>query len=62
MTDVQLAAIKRLISESPGIRLGAALDACREAGYPLPDTSNVMVSLIRSGEVELTVDRRLYAR
>jgi len=29
----------RLIAESPGIRLGAALDACRDSGFVLPEVS-----------------------
>lgn len=62
MSDVERStAIRRLVAESPGIRLGAALDACKGLGWPLADVSRNMVALIRGGGVTLTDDRRLYA-
>lgn len=55
-------AVIRLIAESPGIRLGAALDACRDSGFKLPEVSATFRRLINAGQIQLTDDRRLYAR
>lgn len=52
----------RLVGESPGIRLGAAMDACRDSGYDRGDISKTFLALINTGQIELTADRRLYPR
>lgn len=54
-------AVIRLVAESPGIRLGAALDACRDSGFRLSETSAIFRRLINAGRIQLTADRRLYA-
>lgn len=61
MADQLTDRVLRLVTESPGIYLGAALDAIVDfAG--LPDTSAALLRLIRSGAVELDVERRLYPK
>ena len=61
MTEQLAARVLRLVTESPGIRLGAALDAVCDFGG-LPDTSAALLRLIRSGAVELDAERRLYPK
>lgn len=45
-------AVLRLVGESPGIRLGAALDACRDAGFDRADVSETFLALINADRIE----------
>lgn len=55
-------AVLRLVGESPGIRLGAALDACRDSGFDRADVSRTFLALINADQIALSADRRLYPR